>query len=663
MLPSVNFFSDNPPVKTFLSLLALAIPAFASAAPAAPIPVENFVDLDTYANPQLSPDGKHIAVNVRLMRNGRMVPTMSIYSLPQLKHVSTIAMPKFEIPYSYEWVSNERLVVTKGVERGWREEPTSTGEILAVNIDGTDQQYLFGYNGHVESSQRTRYGDDYANSWVTNVPRPLNGHFLLSTWFWGAGNSSLYDIDSKSGIRKLVADIPMKYLNFSTQDNGKPRFASGNADSDDHVQFRWDDASGKWIKRVSTEARAVYRPFAYSADDQTVYVTHSRDGGPHVISREDMATGVRTLLASDPIGDVNTNIQYTSRPQIPFAATSKIGIPKFNYFDDSLPDAKLHKTLSASFPGAVVNFLNYSDDGQRLVFKVTSDRDPGSFYLFDRKTGDASLLFANMEKIDVDLMAERRPISFAARDGLRLTGYLTLPKNADKRKLPLVLLPHGGPFDVTNEWFFDTDAQFLASRGFAVLQINFRGSDERGINFLEAGYREFGGKIIDDLVDGMKWANTQPELDTTRACVYGWGFGGYAALMLPVREPAMFKCAVGFSGMYHLRSRYKQANSAGDKQENARLVKRMGNDAALLDAQSPSLLARRIRIPVMLVHGSNDRTNPIEQAKWMRDALKDVGNPAEWHEEKDEGHGFYDPARRKVFYQNLENFLAKHLGQ
>jgi dipeptidyl aminopeptidase/acylaminoacyl peptidase len=379
------------------------------------------------------------------------------------------------------------------------------------------------------------------------------------------------------------------------------------------------------------------------------------------VVREDMKTGKRTVIAEDKVASIQM-VEFTAPPAVPFAVASSIGIPKPIYLDEQAPDAVLHKMLSAQFPNEYVHFINFTDDGQRLLFFVRSDRDPGSYYLFDRKSNKAEILFGNMEMIDSEQMAERRPISFAARDGLTITGYLTLPTNPDKKKLPLVLLPHGGPFGIFDNWFFDDDAQFLASRGYAVLQVNFRGSGQRGVGFKEAGYREWGGKIMNDLIDGVRWTTARPDIDASRVCVYGISFGGYAALMLPVREPSMFKCSVGFSGRYDMITKYDQEGIKGNKRLTNFLKKTMGEDPAVLAANSPARLADQIKIPVFMVHGAKDKITEIGQAETMRDALTKAGRPPEWMLIKTEGHGFYDSGYRKEFYERLESFLAKHIG-
>jgi dipeptidyl aminopeptidase/acylaminoacyl peptidase len=337
-------------------------------------------------------------------------------------------------------------------------------------------------------------------------------------------------------------------------------------------------------------------------------------------------------------------------------------MPKARYIDEHAPDAVLHKTLSGMFPDAYVHFVNFTDDGQKLLFGVSSDRDPGSYYLFDRKTGKADILLSNMPLIDPADMGQRKPISFAARDGLAISGYLTLPKAAGGKKLPMILMPHGGPIGIADEWYFDPDAQFLASRGYAVLQVNYRGSDGRGPGYREAGYREWGGKMLDDLVDGVKWASAQPGIDGSHACVFGASFGAYAALMLAAREPAMFKCSVGTAGVYYLPRLFDDGKTKGNTQKTSFLKRTLGDDVAALESASPTRLADRITVPVLLVHGKKDETAPIGHAEMMRDALVKAGHPPEWMVVENEGHGFYDSEHQKQYYLKLESFLAKHLG-
>jgi dipeptidyl aminopeptidase/acylaminoacyl peptidase len=647
-----------------LSLACFAITLFAQhAAAAAParVPIDAFVDEDKYSQPRLSPDGKHIALNVRIARNGRMIPTMTVYSLPALQLVSTIALPAFEIPANFSWVTDRRLIIAKGLEVGLREKPVTTGELLAVDLDGTKQEYLYGYKGFRQSSAGQRNGDDYGYGVVNHVSRKRDGQVQVSSQLWDVERSSLYNINSSNAIRKLLADIPMKSMDFLSDMNDQPRFAFGTDDEAEAIVFRRDDASGQWKKLDPKTLGSRFQPFAFTPDSSAVLAYQSVDHGPYMVVREDLVTGQRKILAQDPLGSIDL-LEYSMDRKMPFAVSTSVGIPKAVYIDAASPDAQLHQTLSASFPDAYVHFINFSDDGQTLLFSVSSDRDPGSYYLFHRSSGKADLLFSNMEQIDPAQMAERQPIRFKARDGLELTGFLTMPPGAAGKKAPMVLMPHGGPFDVQDDWFFDTDAQFLASRGYAVLQVNFRGSGGRSLRFETAGYHEFGGKIMDDLVDGVKWAAARPDIDAGRVCVYGASFGGYSALMLPVREASMFKCSVGYAGLYDLPRRYKQESVVGNKGATSYISKTMGTDPALLARHSPAQHAHKIKVPVLLVHGKKDKRTPIDQAETMRDALIRAGNAPEWIVVDTEGHGFYDAQHRKAFFEKLEGFLAKHIG-
>ncbi|MEN9865007.1 MAG: hypothetical protein RL748_597 [Pseudomonadota bacterium] len=649
-------------------LPVLAVPA-APAAPAATaakpgiIPVDVFITDSIFSNPKLSPDGKHIAINVRIMRNGREVPTMTIYSLPDLKIVSTIAMKKFEMPLNFVWATNTRLIVSKGIEVGLREEPRSTGEIVAVNLDGTEQEYLYGYDFFTQSSKGDRYHDDRGYGRIAGIPSSRNGNVFIASQEWGRDRSILLDVNSKKAVRKSIADIAVKGLGFVLQRDDVPRFAYGADDNYEAVLYRFDDASKKWNQVAKDLVGTELTPFGFSADDSEVYFSHSAKGEPVSLIKESMATGKRTEIAKDAFADIS-RFQFTEKPAVPFAVGTSVGLPTWRYLDPKSPNAVLHKSLSQQFPDSKVNFINFTDDGSKLLFYVYSDRDPGSYFLYDKKTNAADLLFAVAPHVEPEQMAERRPFRFKARDGLDIAGYITMPKNPPAgKKLPMIVLPHGGPHGPSDHWSYDSDSQFFASRGYAVLQVNFRGSGGRGDNFEKAGHRQWGGKIQDDIIDGVKWAIAEADVDAQRICTYGASFGGYSALMLPIREPAMFKCAIGYAGVYDLSYIFKEDRTKGSKQATNFFKRVLGEDQAELDRFSPSKQPEKLNVPVFLVHGGKDEVAPIEHAKRMRAAMINAGKTPDWLEEPDEGHGFYDKQRRLELYQKMEAFFAKHIGK
>jgi dienelactone hydrolase len=599
-------------------------------------------------------------ITARVPDGDRDVPVLMTFTLPGLQRVGAIRLPKFQVPLDYYWITDTRVAIEKGTERGSIEAPVSNGEVLAVNMDGSKPEYLYGHDMFKSSSRGDRYGDDYGYGDIQGIPRSRNGHIYLASHPWEGSHSLLYDIDSRNAVRKMMADLPHPDLGFLIRNDGQVRYAFGHDEHYEALLFRRDEASGDWTKLSGLGRR--YWPLRYSLDDKQMLVDWSPRGGPDKLVREDVETGKRVTLFEDATGSY-AGALYGPDRNLPFGAFSAVGKPQLRYFDDNDEGARLHKLLSAQFPDHYLQFINFSDDGNTLLFSVSSDRDPGSYYLFDRKTMKADLLISSREEIDPEQMAPRRPITFKARDGLVLHGFLTMPVHPDGSKVPLVLMPHGGPFGIVDDWFFDTDAQFLASRGYAVLQVNFRGSGGRGPDFKESGYREWGGKIQDDLVDGVRWAVAAGEVDGKRMCVYGGSFGGYSALILAAREPSLFKCAVGYAGVYDLNLVYKPQNNRWDESSINFFRKTVGADKAELDRYSPTLLADRITVPVMLVHGGQDKIAAVENAEKMRDALVKAGRPPEWFLAPGEGHGFYTIKNRTEFYQRLEAFLARHIGK
>lgn len=226
-----------------------------------------------------------------------------------------------------------------------------------------------------------------------------------------------------------------------------------------------------------------------------------------------------------------------------------------------------------------------------------------------------------------------------------------------------MVLPHGGPYEVSDSWGFDEEVQFLASRGYAVLQVNYRGSSGRGESYVQAGWKGWGTKIQDDITDAVKWTIDQKMTDANRICLFGASFGGYSALVQPVLNPGMYKCAIGYVGVYDLPLMRKTDNRNGQSDATERFFARtLGTDDVALGKVSPALRAGDIKVPVMLVHGKDDKTADFNQFKVMEAALKAAGNPAQVMLADGEGHGFVKPENRAEMYRKMEAFLAKYIG-
>lgn len=254
-----------------------------------------------------------------------------------------------------------------------------------------------------------------------------------------------------------------------------------------------------------------------------------------------------------------------------------------------------------------------------------------------------------------------RPIDLLARDGLRLHGYVSQANGSAGKPLPMVVMPHGGPFGIRDRWGFNEQVQMLANAGYVVLQVNFRGSGGYGMKFAEAGAQQWGGTMQDDVTDATRWAIAQGIADPKRICVYGGSYGAYAALMGVAKEPGLYRCAIGYVGVYDLPTMHSHGDIQQRGSGETYLREWIGEPAAL-GAVSPNRIADRIKVPVFLAAGGEDERTPIEHTKMMEQALRRAGVPVETLYYPNEGHGFYVEANRKEYYTRLLAFLSRHLG-
>ena len=639
------------------ALMLLACVSTTAAADTGVIPVTDFARHSEVMAPRLSPDGTYLAVRV----DDRAGETHSlvVYKLADMSIASILHMPKYQVPLNLTWVGPTRLVVEKGRSYGSLEAPIGTGEIIATDVDGEHQDYLYGYR-QVGRRAGTRSNDRGYGS-IDGLPEKANGHFYMGAYPWDNDKVSiLYDVDAVHNTRHLIADMHVSGMSFLVDPDGSATYAYGDNDEFEFVAYRRQD--NRWAQMDLAGIGKRFMPFAYAPDRRTLYAMWSKDGGPSALVSRDPDSGAQQVLASDDFSSVG-DLQWTPYPAQPFAAVPAAGKPRPILINADLPAAKLYLSLQKNFPGGFVDFIDFSEDGGKLLFYVSSDRDPGTYYLLDTRTLKASKLFAAEPWIKPERMAERRPFRFKASDGLELEGILTLPPKRGEVGLPMVLLPHGGPHGPSDTWYYDSDAQFLASRGYLVLQVNYRGSGGRGVDFMQAGYLKWGTRIQQDLIDGVKWAVEQRYADPSRVCVYGGSFGGYSAMMTTIRAPGMFKCAIGYAGIYDLQMMYKKGDIRRRKSGRSYLTTVIGRNDADLDANSPDKLADKIDVPVLLVHGKADERAPYEQAEAMRDALDAAHKPYEWMAVADEGHGFFKEENRVAFLTRMQEFLEKYIGK
>jgi dipeptidyl aminopeptidase/acylaminoacyl peptidase len=281
--------------------------------------------------------------------------------------------------------------------------------------------------------------------------------------------------------------------------------------------------------------------------------------------------------------------------------------------------------------------------------------------MFNVETNQLSQIASVMPGIDTTQMRPMEPYKLKVRDGTEMYAYLTRPDDSDG-PFPMIVLPHGGPHGVRDYWSFNPEVQMLASRGYAVLQVNYRGSGGYGRNFLYTGYGKWGTIMQDDLTDATHWAINSGIADKERVCIYGGSYGGYAAMMGVVREPDLYQCAIAYVGVYDLELMFKKGDIPTRESGITFLKQAVGEDKEDLRARSPLHNLEKLKAPVFIVHGGMDHRVDVEHAYRLRDRMDELGKPYEWLLKPKEGHGFYRPENRLELYERMLTFLDKYIG-
>jgi len=641
--------------------LVLALAAGLSAVPAmAAVNVEPYIKKDSFNDVKLSPNGDYYAATVKLEDRTALV----VMRRSDNKLTANIAAGKNTVVDDFWWVNPERIVASIAEKYGALEQPQPTGELYAVNADGSKADILVGWrvqsNGPGTHIQPKKV-EAVAAFVVDDLPAD-DKNIIIQVWPFSEDPYTRAErLDVYTGRRKQLARAPVRRAEFTTDNKGVVRFANG-AGADNVAKLYYRKGEGAEWQLINDEGTAGLRekPIGFSADDTLAYLEVEQKTGPNAIVAYDVESGKRTTVLRNDNVDPG-RIIYRNGTSVPVGAFFMDGSPRTAFFDDASPEARAYRSLEAAFSGEAIDITSRTADGKLALVQVWSDRNPGDFYSFDLTTKKAAHQVSRRNWFDPAQMAAMTPIRLKARDGLTLNGYLTLPKGSGDKNLPLVVMPHGGPFGIRDVWGFDTEAQLLASAGYAVLQLNYRGSGGYGEAFESAGARQWGGAMQDDLTDATRWAIQQGIADAGRICIYGASYGGYAALMGVAKEPSLYKCAAGYVGVYDLPTMHTH----GDIQQRGSgetYLKEWIGERDELGAVSPNRIADRIKVPVFLAAGGEDKRAPIEHTKKMEAALKKTGVPVETLYYDSEGHGFYLEKHQQEYYTRLLAFLSKHLG-
>ncbi len=643
-----------------LAALVALMPVAPATAAEGGIDVGAYVKKDEFTDVKLSPGGEYYAATVPLADR----TALAVIERGTNKITGSLKLGRNAHVADFDWISRDRLLISVADRFGELERPQLTGELIAMNADGSKTEMLAGFrvdDGGLGTTIKPKKGSDSIAAFPIAAPFNEGRSALVKVLPFSADPyPAIENIDVFTGRRARVAVSPVRGASFITDNRGEVRFVAGSeSDNVRKLYYRSGEGNGWTLFSMEDSKGRFEYPIGFSADDKVVYLFAEQAKGPAKIVALDLASRERKVVLADDNVDPD-RIIYRNGTRTPLGVFFMDGKPRTAFIDETVPEAKLYHSLESAFAGSSVEITSQTSDGSLALIRVSNDLNPGDFYLFDTVNKKAAHVLARRQWFDPDKMSPMRPVKLAARDGLELQGYLTTPLGSSGKGLPLVVMPHGGPFGIQDAWGFDDEAQMLAAAGYAVLQVNYRGSGGYGLDFKQAGAQQWGGTMQDDLTDATRWAIAQGVANKDRICLYGASYGGYAALMGVAKEPDLYRCAAGYVGVYDLPKMV-----ADDK----RALTRWGNwsmdwvgKSAELGAVSPNRMADRIKVPVFLAAGGEDETAPIEHSKMMEQALRKANVPVETLYFDTEGHGFYLPEHQSEYYTRLLAFLSRSLG-
>lgn len=645
-------------------VVAFMLACLCGIASAAPPPIEDFVRHPTYSAAKISPDGRYLAMTVD--RGEQDV--LAVLRTSDLRVVKLNQLPDQKSVGSFYWVSPERLMFNSIRKFGRFARPFGTGEWYGVNADGSDPRPLV-FFGQRDVTQRGKQAngffsfldtvDDGSNTVLMNLHYPRSSD--------GMGTEVVL-LDSLSGRWKSIARAPREDCQIALDRSKTPRFAVCFDDKDDqsgydtHSELYRREDDGKWILVSSSKQSGKRLSVMGGGGPGRIYATESDGKRPEAFGTIDVATGEFTSLFQDPVSDPASYIESIDGQTV-LGVVTEAGAPRVTMVNESHPDAELYASLAGAFPGQFVQFSSATWDGAKVLVSVSSDRNPGELYLYDRAAGKARFLMRGRNWLDPAGMASVKPVSLTTRDGLKIHGYLTVPNGSSGKNLPMVVNVHGGPMGPRDDWGFNWESQLLASRGYLVLQVNYRGSGGFGKAFQDMAYGQWAQGIMNDIIDATRWTISQGYADANRVCIYGGSFGGYASLMAPIRDQSLFKCAFGYVGLYSADIQMRLSDTSQSESGMRYLVRAFGKTKAEQDAMSPLTQVSQVKLPVYLAAGARDARCPPEHTEALAKALTAAGNPPEGViVQSGEMHGFYKEENNLRLYSEMLKFFDRHIG-
>lgn len=600
---------------------------------------------------RISPDGKYISF--RKPYDGIMNIWVKEFNAP-FESARPLTADKKRPLTQYFWSRDSKMI------------------LYAQDFGGDENYRIYSVDPTAPAEQKTGVPKpkdltpiEKVKTYIYDVPENDPAHILIGLNDRDPKYHDVYKLNIKTGEKTLVFKNENEFSGFRFDYNGKLRLATKTSEDGGTEIYSINGNKIKLIYSVNGDEGVGIEDF--SEDLNFVYISTNK--GDEIDLRRlmllDIRTGETKLIESDPENEVDFSgimiSKKTKKPILTYYTADRIRY----YFKDKNWE-NTYKDIKNKLPDGEIYIGSMTDDEQKLIVYVTRDVDPGSAYIYDRKTGKSELLYRSRPNLPTEYLSPMTPIKYKARDGLMIPGYVVLPKGLDSKNLPMVIFPHGGPYARDN-WGYNPFAQFLANRGYAVLITNFRGSTGYGKKFMNAGNNQWGtGYMQHDLSDGVKYMIEQGIADPKKVVIMGGSYGGYATLAGLAFTPELYAAGVDIVGPSNIITLLKSIPPYWASMRKI-FDRRVGNidnpeDVERLKMQSPLFSASNIKAPLLVIQGANDPRVKQVESDQIVSTLRDLNRSVEYILAKDEGHGFAGKLNRLAMLASIDRFLGKYIG-
>lgn len=602
------------------------------------IPLEDFFKNPKKSAYALSPDGQYLAY-LAPYKNRKNIFVQKIGSETS-KRVTNVTDRDLS---GFSWGNNDRLLYVRdfGGDENFH--------LFSVTKDGADEKDLTPF-------------ENVRAEIIDNLPEDEH-HLIVGT---NQRNAQIYDpyrLNINTGALTLLAENPGNISSWITDHDGKLRAATATDGVNTSILYRATEEE-EFQSVLTTSFKETVYPLYFDFDNsETVYALSNLGRDKVAIVKMNIRTAEELeLIYEHPEVDI-TYLSYSRKRKVPTTITYTTWKRQHHFLDKKVED--LYARLRQELGDYEIAITSTNEEEDKFIVRTYSDRSLGAYYFYELATDTLQHIADVSAWLKEEELAEMKPIQYNTRDGLTIHGYLTLPKGIEAKNLPVVVNPHGGPW-ARDSWGFNPELQFLANRGYAVLQMNFRGSTGYGRKFLEASYKQWGLTMQDDITDGVQWLIDQGIADPARIAIYGGSYGGYATLSGITKTPDLYACAIDYVGVSNLFT-FMQTIPPYWELYREMLYEMVGDpnneaDSIQMRATSPVFHVDKIKVPLLIAQGAKDPRVNQDESDQMVAALKERGIDVEYLLKENEGHGFRNEENRFEFYRAMERFLEQHLA-